>query len=362
MPGNYSATTSKGNYVNDISQTDAKKSQPSDSATSSLIMKIDSANNTAGGEIAQNNYHSSDDNSIASTKTNWFKYFLIGVAALTGVGTIVAACSYRYASGRAEASHGLENVTESPLIAPLASDVRDLASRPDIAMSSSAKFDETSLSPYSYYESIYGDKQTRNKILTQKSVAVTVKSQTTEKSVTELPSDNTSERWVKNLQYKIEREIEHKADGRTELKFSLDEKNHNELAYFCSSFLQSLVYSAYKAEPAHRCELLGKLIDKIDEFKFNYSLLKNENANNETLSVDEEIKKNMAGRILTASYLAAEYIIDRKEQHDFYINAMTDDKNYSAEEMIKREKRIMNYLPQHYAMGECRHPGQAGSA
>ena len=64
----------------------------------------------------------------------------------------------------------------------------------------------------------------------------------------------------------------------------------------------------------------------------------------------------MARRKLTTAYLAAECIIERKELGFFYITAMADNKNYSAEELIEREERIMNYFPTHYAIGECLYP------
>lgn len=61
----------------------------------------------------------------------------------------------------------------------------------------------------------------------------------------------------------------------------------------------------------------------------------------------------MARRKVTTLYLAAETIINGESAGFFYDNAMRDNKNYTPEELMQREKNIMNYFPEHDALGEC---------
>lgn len=183
-----------------------------------------------------------------------------------------------------------------------------------------------SRSPYSYYE----NKKNRTSTTSEPSVSVAVaKANRSEKS-----RIIHSETVINN-------------------NYPLDNIFKMELARFCLSSIQGLVIKSNKATPEYKCELLGKVIEKIYYYKDMDSNLRLINSGREQLSVEEENTAIMIRRKLTTLYLAAETIISGKDTLHFYINAMRDDKKYTSRELKTREEKIMNYFSVHQPVSEC---------
>lgn len=345
MLKNCSVMSSQGDIQCDIYKSDKKVMALNSPEISPLTKNVNRMTNSTKNND-QVIYVHPDCQVETAAQPGLLKRLLIGALILTG-GTLAVGSGYilgrARASCRSEKGSILHSVA-SPVIANTVPRIQCNSSilplnGQEVAVNSTAT-PETSVSPYSYYEGIYGDTVTRDRALESTTRPNIV--ETTEAAKTKYRHEN-----GRSLYYNtVPRDI----------YFPLGRKLYNELAYFCSSDLQIIVFDAYKSDPESRCQLLGKIVDKIGEYKFYDTLLRDANIQKETLSADEHAEEIMARRKLTTAYLAAECVIERKDLGEFYITAMTDNKYYSEEELIEREGRIMNYFPTHYAIGECLYP------
>ena len=341
MLQNCSDMPSQGDFQYDIYQSDKEimiLNTPEASPLTKYVSRITNSTENSDHII----YFHPDYKVETVAQPGLLKRLLVGVLILTG-GALAAGSGYIVGRTRASCHSEKESILHSmasPAIAATLTGIQCNSSilhlnSQQVAVNSTVT-PETSVSPYSYYEKIYG----RNNTLESTTRSDIVK--TTEAAITTYRHENERSIYYNNVPM--------------DMYFPLGRKLYNELAYFCSSDLQIIVFNAYKSDPESRCQLLGKVVDKIDEYKFYDALLRDANIHKETLSADEHAEEIMARRKLTTAYLAAECIIERKELGFFYITAMADNKNYSAEELIEREERIMNYFPTHYAIGECLYP------
>lgn len=343
MIGNCSDVSYIVDERNDIYHAD-KKTRFNASEVSPLAQDIRGVTNNTE-KIDHVIYLHSDEKTEA--QPGLLKRLLVGAFILTGS---VLATGFGYIVGRMGAGCHSEKGNTLHLIAPptIATTISSTQYNSSILLLNSQQVavnttftPEISVSPYSYYEDIYGNTVTRNNI---------------QESTTRYDIAKKNEIAIKEYRHENERDIYYN-NVPMDKYFPLGRKLYNQLAYFCSSELQLIVADAYKSDPESRCRLLGKMVYKIDECKFYEALLRDKNIRKETLSAGEHAEEIMARRKLTAAYLAAECIMERKELGEFYITAMADNKNYSAEELIEKDKRIMNYFSTHYEMGECLSPG-----
>lgn len=341
-----------------IYQIDNEIISSSNPETFPLAAGINNVTNSTEKNITHRTYL--PDGEDANTKhTGWLKRLCVGVAILTGTGALAAGCYYGFSAGRPSSSdrssqETLPLLAKNPVIteafpqrintsilSPYTNDLEAVTSTP---------VPEISISPYSYYEGIYGNTMARNKVL--KAIPVT----TVEKNdgVTEAISSSdhgTTTTTVKSI-HENERHIYYDTVPK-DIYYPLGRKLYNELAAFCNSDIQTIVFDSYNADPFAKCKLLGSIADKIDEYKFYDSTLRQAHSFKETLSADDHAEEIMARRKLTTLYLAAESIIDNKDAGEFYRDAMADYKDYTSAELAQREENIMNYFPVHDAMGEC---------
>lgn len=127
-------------------------------------------------------------------------------------------------------------------------------------------------------------------------------------------------------------------------------KIYKELADFCQSDIQKIVFNAHNADIDIRHELLGEIINKIKECKSHQTALKEVNINKKTLSPDEHAEEITIQRKLTILYCAAESVIKQNSASFFYMIAMGDNKNYSDVLLTKKENKIMDYFSKYDAI------------
>lgn len=324
--------------------------------------------------------HVTDNRSV---KKGLLKSLLIGVAVLSGIGAL-AAGAYYYVAGRQSFDLSQKNYSSLPVMADLAPGEMGSLSSMKVShalmdIMNSSHTTETASSPYSYYKKIYGDTVVRNNTLSSVPVITTEVSATKKnpvitkkiikESVTTAPLSltspymktvpatmtaypDTTETAVTEYKHERGRSIYYQSIKK-EGSYPLGTKFFNKLTGFCFSDARLIIEQAYTASPNLRCELLSGLVDKIEIIKEDEALLRKKNAYKETLSAEEYDEEILTRRKLTTLYLAAETIINKKDFFTFYEKAIKDYREYSTQELMQREAKIMDYFPIHDAMGEC---------
>ena len=263
--------------------------------------------------------------------TGWLKNLLVGVM---GTGVLATAGYCCYTLGKASSTwqpseKAASLYPENSLT--LGDDFGSIASAMQIntqqAIIESTRTPGVSRSPYSYYENQRNTESITSEPYTSGGVATTNKSEN-------------------------ERAI-HSGTIINDNNYPLDSMLKMELANFCLSSVHGFVIKSNKAKPEYKCELLSAVIEKIYYYKDMDSNLRLLNSEREQLAIEEKNNEILTRRKLTTLYLAAETIISGADTSHFYINAMKDDKNYTSEELIKREGKIMNYFSIHQPAGTC---------
>ncbi|WP_300001629.1 hypothetical protein [uncultured Cedecea sp.] len=131
--------------------------------------------------------------------------------------------------------------------------------------------------------------------------------------------------------------------------YPLGKNLYNNLEEFCNDEIKKTVKKSYNThKPAQRCALLARIVLNINSSAYLDAAGRTINNELGVSSPDGYAEEILARRELTTLLLAAECIINHKDYDFFYQTAMADHKDYSVEEIIKRERDIMNYFPAHY--------------
>jgi len=301
-----------------------------------LATKIDGVTNTTAKK----------GNTLTSPSrgAGWLPGMLTGGAVIAGTGLLAAGGYCLFLAGRNSVSNcpGQANQPQSadmPVILPTSVNEYRLGS---------TILPDTPVSPYSYYENIYGDSATRNKIL-QTAPTPTTKSSSGDINIP------TSETLFTTYKHEGKRDTYYNTVLK-DIYYPLGRKLHGELSEFYSSEIEGNVVHAYKADPVLRCTLLREIADKIDIYESEENLLRDAYNVKETLNAGEHAREILVNRKLTALYLAAECIINKQDIDVFYHQTMAENQkkeHYTTEELTRRHNAIMDYFPVHDAMGEC---------
>ena len=369
MIHNHSDISSQGHNSYNTYQIDGQVIPPNDSDLYLLVKKTTGVKNSGENKVN----HGTGN---CSVKTGLVKSLLIGAAVLTGIGAL-ATCGYYYVAGRQ--SSGLsENSLPSRLSVPVMANIipwetgtgSRLSMTPDdiqMAITDSSLITETTSSPYSYYEGIYGSTASLNNNPSSLPVTTIAKPVTTTTEKPTITTEKTSLMTTGNPTsvYMIakptttsspdEAKTEYKHDSaeyfyyqsvKGNYNYPLGTKFFNELLAFCLAETKYDIEQAYRGTPELRCKLLDDINNKIEVIKENEALFRRVNAEKETLSVKEYGEKIMLRRKLATLYLAAEAIINKKDFDVFFREVNRDYKRYSTKELKQREEKIMNYFPE----------------
>lgn len=366
LKNNPEISSQQGHLFN-LYQIDDEITQYNSSEKLPLTVGINGVSNTTEKKIDKTVSFSLDKQKAPSAKTGWLKNLLIGGSVLMGIGTLAAGGAYMAgraaASGRAERAvlpHPANSLTITGTFVPSspAMQINEKQATEDAAL-----IPEALRSPYSYYENIYGDAVMRNKI--PQSAPITVA-----RAPVEMTAGNSASAYMTEKTVSINPVLEmpenilttHRPENGQSVYsdntikgnyYPLNSRFKKDLASFIISSVHNIVIKSYKADPKYKCELLSQIVDKISYYKDMDSILREINFGREDLTVEEQDAAILIRRKLTALYLAAETIINGNDTLHFYINAMKDYKNYTSEELIKREEYIMNYFSAHQSTGEC---------
>ena len=318
-----------------------------------LHTKINTVTNSANKSIDNAVFFSPDKNEDISAKSGLLKKLLVGASILTGMGLLAAGsfgCYIAVRKGNASPADKslLSHVIKTPVTEQgIPSGINTLHDYSSEVVTKA----EASLSPYSYYEGIYANKL-RDKVpatATTKPAPVVTENARLNQLEQPIMSANTSTSEKTEASYRHENMRNIYYDTLpVDMYRPLGRGLYNELAKYCNSKIHTLVYHASLASPEKRCEILGEVVDEIDYYKNMDSLLRKANAHKDILSASEHADEIITRRKLTTAYLAGEYIIAGKNISAFYVDALADNKVYSAEELVKREEKIMNYFPTHH--------------
>jgi hypothetical protein len=355
MLQNFTAKSAQENYPVNAYSVYGNIESYNSSDTISLITEVNRITNTTERKIEHTVSFSLDEDREKPAQTGLLKRLLTGAAILTGASMLATGCYYGYMAlgragigGRPEQTllrPPLEGITELPRGFP-----SSLQMDSQEATTHSALPHETLRPPYSYYEGMYGNTTARNKALhssspvtKQTTVAVSTESSTA------VPTTTTDFSISDTSQIKYHHESERKIYYNTlpkDMYYPLGKKLYMVLDDFCDSYIQHTVLQAYTAEPELKCKLLNFMNNMIEQYEFDDRFIRELHDDKETLSPDEHAEEIIARRKLTTLYLATEYIIDKKnvDLFHFHADAMLDNKDYTAEEMMKRKAYIMNYF------------------
>ncbi|MCS3432252.1 hypothetical protein [Klebsiella sp. BIGb0407] len=292
-----------------------------------------------------------------STKKSLAKRIFIGGTILTGVSALVAGGVY-YFLGRQSTSNCLENMPPPCLpkvpapvdrvlwnIGEGSSTTAGYTLRPEV---DSTATPETSFSPYSYYEKIYGDRATQSQIRHQTSVSTTDKPDiiTTSSSTSAyMKTKQTSAPDISETHDKM-RSILYNALMRDDDNAQpLGPKFHAQISDFCySELIKPAIEQAYTGDVNQRCTLLRNLSDIIDDFIVDEVLLIDEHDLLKALTKSEYMEELIIKRKVTTLIMAAESIMENKNFDEFYVDTMKNYKQYSTSEIEDKEIAIWKYL------------------
>lgn len=345
MLENTSALSYREGYRINLYEIDDGATEYNNSSKSPLTVGINGVINTSEERINRIESFLLEEQNDYPAKTSWLKNLLVGSIVLIGTGALAAGCYCFYIAGRAS-SDGRSEKSVLPELASTSTIADDFVrSLPDTRVNdwqviTDSSHPEALRSPYSYYEDLYESTMVGNEVRQLPPIAVT------ESSVSAHMTEETTAR----------QENEPSTNNRTIAKdtyYPLDSRFKKDLASFCLSGIYDDVIESYRADPKYRFDLLSGIVDKIHYYREMDTVLKEVNSGREDLSIEEKNNQILIRRKLTTLYLAAETIINKKDTLQFYIHAMKDDKNYTSEELSKRDRDIMNYFSAHQLTGEC---------
>lgn len=233
---------------------------------------------------------------------------------------------------------------------------------------SSTATPETSLSPYSYYENIYGSRTTQKQIRQQASASITEKpgtvsektNVTPEKRVTivekpdittTIPSTSTSmatkayDLTLYKNHNKVRTVLYNKLMGDSEEPQPLGEIFHAQISNLCySELIKPAIEQAYTGGKKQKCDLVNSMSNIIEGFILDEIMLIDKHEQSKKLTEYEYMEELKIKRTITTLIMAAEFIMDNKSFAEFYVDAMKDYKQYSEDERDNRNHAILNYI------------------
>jgi len=357
MLHNTTDKSSRSSISYNILETNKPKTCSYESEICPLAENINSVTKTTGDRARCTVLLNPDIHREATTQTSLLKPLLMGTAILTGAGFLAAGGYYGYmARGRTEtldrAELGFLSQPLEPINKPPCFTSSDKASINNQETTPSS----TSNSPYLYYEEKYGS-TIQNKRLSPSTVtipnAVVVKTEKTDSVIT--TEQSRIQQSVIDISKYLNTIYPH--DDKWDYFYHNTPKSkyypmsvyvYESIKELYNDDIKDILKKAYRTKkPAKRCACLALMVIKIDEAaSFDAdSRFMNRNRISSSYKVEAEIGNR---RALTTLLLAAEYIIEHINYSHFYSAAMTDHKNYSIEEIIKRERNIMDYFLAHY--------------
>lgn len=364
MQSSISNPISQNSYLHITDQADGITKKYNDPETVPLQARINTVTNSSEEKIDNAIFFPPDKEESHPEKSNLLKRLVIGAAILTGGSLLAAGGIIRYMAGRSDHTNSLDKAVSSN--SALLSDIEqrmNAGSNQNSDISLSAEIlPGSSLSPYSYYESIYAHPDIRGKVLpsvtlTTPESAIVIPERGLsvregKKSLTPVSTIDTSNAEKSEAVYRHEsmRDIYYNTLP-VDIYRPLGKQLRTELAAYCNSDIQTFVHKAHTSSPEQKCKLLAKVVEEIDYYKEMENLLRGINAAKETLLPNEHAEEIIVRRKLTTAYLAAEYIIDGKSAGMFYNDAMLDNNIYSFRDLTAREDKIMKYFPNHH--DEC---------
>ena len=333
MLQNTSGSSYQKGYILNLYQADEDITGYNNSETLPLTVRINTVTNTIEDEVNNRYPFSSDEQKKPSAKAGWLKRLLTGVAVLTSTGALAAGGYYCYT-----ASAGAMGYPERAIPRHLGNSIALAQNSSALQMSDQQRMEnsthitETSPSPYSYYERFYGDAPVEKTLPASASITTSSPEESDGLLVTKQYGDG---------------------PGIDNNLIILDKPRYYELANFCLSGVHEIVIKSYKAQQKYKCELLSKIVEKIFFYKNMDSVLREVNSRVGSITVEERSDEIMTRRKLSILYLAAETIINGNNTMKFYDNAMADNKNYTLDEFMRREEKIMNYFSVHNPTHKC---------
>ena len=268
--------------------------------SSGISRVINLVTNSTESKVDRIIHFSDTETTDIATKKSFLKHLLIGGTILTGVGALAAGGFY-YFAGRQNTSNRSENM-HAPHFSAVPASVDSVLSDVSGGSSTTAGYalrpavnstgtPETSFSPYSYYEKIYGSSATQNQTrqlestsTTDKPDAVSEKTNTTPKKPDiKMTSSSTSAYMATKQTYdpiifenhdKVRSSIYNTLMADYEDPQPLGPVFHAQISDFCySELIKPAIEQAYAGDEKQRCNLLNIMSDVIENFILDEILL-----------------------------------------------------------------------------------------
>lgn len=322
--------------------------------------------------------HFSDTEAIGISKKKSFLKYLLIVGTILAVGGGLATGGIYYLTGRPNTGNRSENMSLSDfpeIPASIDSVLWDvggsLLTTAGSALSSeinSTATPETSLSPYSHYESIYGSRSTQKRIRQQASASITEKpgavlektNVTPEKRVTIVEKTDITTTTPSTSTYmatkvydpaiyenhnKTRATLYNSLMGNYEAPQPLGTLFHTQVSDLCySELIKPAIEQAYAGDEKQKCDSLNSMSDIIEGFIVDEILLIEEHEQLKELTMQEYMEELIMKRTITTLIMAAESIMGNKSFDEFYATAMQDYRQYSADEIDNKNTAIWNYI------------------
>lgn len=300
-----------------------------------------------------------------SSKKSVLKYVIGGV--LAGIGVLAVWGGYNLVTGRQNTGNRSEKMSLnhfSDVPAPPDSVLWDggggaltTAGNTLISGVNSTVTPETSLSPYSYYEKIYGGRETQNQTRQLASASTTAEEPdiTTNSSTSAYMTDRvTSDGNIKwydhdNVRFNLYRTL---MDNNKQPQ-PLGPIFHEKISVFCNSkYIKSAIEQALTGDSKQKCALLNSLSDRIEGVTLDENVIIDEHDGQSKLTKREYIEELIIKRKITTLLMAAESIMGNKNFDEFYIEAMKDYKPHSTDEIDYRQSVIWDYLSENECLDD----------
>lgn len=275
---------------------------------------------------------SQGDSEYASGRIFCIKKVMIGGAILTLLGLLTVGISC-YQIGRREYTA----ISDSSLLVGGVNTPNDIQMMTTDSVLTSQYYH----SPFSHYEKIYG--------------TATIPEKGLESSAQDEHINKGSLPEISITPFQNNDMINDLADfaSKKEL-YNLDENLYKELDDYIEQRISKIVLQAYIETQEVRCELLSLIVHKMNYYKHIEDTYKDKYFTRGSSLESQIAGKAIVRRKLIALYLAAEFIIDRSRNPNFYhVSVMNDNTLHTSETLMKREKDILNYLSVHDAMNNC---------
>lgn len=236
---------------------------------------------------------------------------------------------------------------------------------------SSTATPETSLSPYSYYESIYGSRATQKQTsqqafasITNKPGTVSEKTNITPKKLVTIAEEpdittkssstsiymatKTYDPTIYENHNKIRVTLYNTLMGNYDGPQPLGALFHAQVSDLCySELIKPAIEQAYAGDEKQKCDLLNSMSDIIEGFIIDEVLLIDKHDQSKELTKYEYMEELKIKRTITTLIMAAESIMENKDFDEFYVAAMKDYKQYSVDERDNKNYAIWNYISDH---------------